>query len=350
MSAWTVVVWAVVTPDLEDALRADLAEAAAALGPKRSEPDIHVHVNIVRPRTDGSVATELWSTPDADPGDAHTKANLHDLLVDASCWNDDRQRLLVLWGHGAIAFPSRGLSAGVPVAADVVSNLDGLPKPDIIGYDACQMATVATVSSLAAAFPHAMFIGSMVPEPIKGWPYMELVQILRDPSLTPAAVSIAIVQAYAASLAVQHWAMVALRLDFVCGGDPDLPEELGLTDALDHLISTAEPPERIRFFSAADGADILEDTNLVDLGALMRGLRVDEMQPSTADAQLAVDRAIHSATVAWRAAGELTGRDGVAVRLGVPWGPGASTDPAWPEPPAAPGWADYLPGVRVSSR
>ena len=53
MSAWTVVVWAVVTPDLEEALQADLAEAAAALGAKRSDPDIHVHVNIVRPRTDG---------------------------------------------------------------------------------------------------------------------------------------------------------------------------------------------------------------------------------------------------------------------------------------------------------
>jgi hypothetical protein len=345
MSAWTVVVWAVVTPDLEEALQADLVEAAAAIGPKRPDPDIHVHVNIVRPHTDGTVTTELWSTVDADPGDAHTEGNLHDLLDHAHCWNDERQLFLVLWGHGAIAFPSPGLSAGVPDADEVVTQLKGLPQPDIIGYDACQMATVATVSSLAAAFPHALFIGSMVPEPIKGWPYMELVQILRDLSLAPDGVSIAMVQAYAASLAVPHWCMVALRLDFVGGGNPDLPEEPGLTDALHSLITTTDPPERIRFFSAAAGADILEDTNLVDLGALMRGLRVEELHPTTANAQAAVGRAIQSATVAWRAAGELKGRDGVAVRLGVPWGPGAQTDHPWPEPPAMPNWGHYFPGL-----
>ena len=251
----------------------------------------------------------------------------------------------MLWGHGVVAFPSGGPAAGVPAADEVVAALSGLAQPDIIGYDACQMATVATVSSLAAAFPKALFIGSMVPEPIKGWPYLELVQILRDPSLAPDAVAIDIVQAYAASLAVPHWCMVALRLGFVGGGGPDLPEELGLTDALESLMTTTKPPDRVRFFSAADGADILEDTNLVDLGALMRGLRVDELDPTAAAAQAAVGRAIHSATLAWRAAGELKGRDGVAVRLGVPWGPGAPTDPPWPEPPAAPEWTDYLPDV-----
>jgi hypothetical protein len=350
MSAWTVVVWAVVTPDLEEALQADLAEAAAALGPKQTEsdvPDIHVHVNIVRPQTDGTVKTEL--SPEIDdpshPVDAVTSDNLRDLLVGASCWNEERQRLLVLWGHGAIAFPSRGAAAGVLAASELVAALADLPQPHIIGYDACQMATVATVSSLAAAFPHALFIGSMVPEPIKGWPYSELVGILRQPSWEPDRVAIAIVQAYAASLAVPHWCMVALRLDFISGDIPGPPEGPGLTDALHVLISTTAPPERVRFFSAADGADILEDTNLVDLGALMRGLRVDESDSTAAKAQADVDRAIHAATLAWRAAGELTGRDGVAVRLGVPWGPGASTDPAWPEPPASPSWADYLPDV-----
>jgi hypothetical protein len=345
MSAWTVVVWAVVTPDLEEALQADLLEAAAAIGPKRPDPDIHVHVNIVRPHGDGTVATEMWSTADADPGDVATSDSLHDLLANAPCWNEDRQLFLVLWGHGAIAFPSLGQSAGVPKADEVVTLLDGLPQPDIIGYDACQMATVAAVSSLAAAFPHALYIGSMVPEPIKGWPYMELVQILRDPLLEPDAVSIAIVQAYAASLSVPHWCMVALRLDFVGGGNPDLPEEPGLTDALHSLITTTDPPERIRFFSAADGADILEDTNLVDLGALMRGLRVEELHPTTAAAQAAVGRAIQSATIAWRAAGELKGRDGVAVRLGVPWGPGALSDQPWPDPPAMPNWTHYFPDL-----
>ena len=29
----------------------------------------------------------------------------------------------------------------------------------------------------------------------------------------------------------------------------------------------------------------------------------------------------------------------------LPWGPGARTDPAWPVPPAVPGWFDYFPDV-----
>jgi hypothetical protein len=343
MKAWTVVVWAVVTPDLEEALQADLAEAAAALGANRPDPDIHVHVNILRPQTDGTTTAELWSRTGGpvDPGDAATSDNLHDLLVDTECWNDDkRQRFLVIWGHGVVAFPSGGPAAGVPAASDVGALLDGLPHPDIIGYDACQMATVATVSSLADAFANSLFIGSMVPEPIKGWPYTELVRILRDPLSTLDGVAIAVVEAYAASLAVPHWCMVALRLGFISGGDPDLPEEPGLTDALHALISTTAPPERVRFFSAADGADILEDTNLVDLGALMRRLRVDESDQTAVTALSDVEAAVRSATVAWRAAGDLRGRDGVAVLLGVPGD--SPPEPPWPPDPT---WTDYFPDL-----
>jgi hypothetical protein len=302
----------------------------------------------VRPQTNGTITTELWSRTGGavDPGDVATRDNLHDLLADAPCWNDDkRQRFLVIWGHGVVAFPSGGPAAGVPSGSEVRAQLDQLPQPDIIGYDACQMATVATVSALADAFPNSLFIGSMVPEPIKGWPYTELVRILRDPLATLDGVAIAVVEAYAASLAVPHWCMVALRLGFICGGDPLHPDEPGLTDALRALISTTAPPERIRFFSAADGADILEDTNLADLGALMRRLRIDELDPLAAAALTAIDRALLSATVAWRAAGALRSRSGVGVRLGVPWGPGAPTDSAWPESPAVPDWTDYLPDV-----
>jgi hypothetical protein len=112
----------------------------------------------------------------------------------------------------------------------------------------------------------------------------------------------------------------------------------GLTDCLTALMATSPPPDRVNFFAAADGADILEDTNLADLGALMRRLQVDKPNPEAA----AVVTAIREATLARRSAGGLSGRDGIGVRLGVPWGPGAPDDQPWPDQPQ---WTDYLPEV-----
>jgi hypothetical protein len=222
--------------------------------------------------------------------------------------------------------------ASVPSAAEVVAATRTHLPPDIVGYDACWMANVETVNTLAADLPEAVFIGSMVPEPISGWPYAELVQILCGPG-SPKAVAAAVVQAYAASLAVPDWCMVALDLGAVGKSGT------GLTAALSDLMAKPAPPGStpvpgpVEFFAAADGADILEDTDLVDLGALMRRLQVGGPYPEAA----AVEQALSTATVLKRRAGSLAGRDGLAVRVGVP--------PPHAPLPTDPGWSDYLPEV-----
>ena len=149
-----------------------------------------------------------------------------------------RNRLLVLWGHGELFFPSVAPppavpaadgptvqsaepSASVPAADELVAELtpehsvmgavDEQPAaPDIIGYDACRMATVSNVQTLANALPEAVFIGSMVPEPASGWPYVQLLRALREPA-GPKAVAAAIVEAYAASVDAPDWCLVAVR-------------------------------------------------------------------------------------------------------------------------------------------
>ncbi len=352
MSGWSVVVFAVVTPDLEDALQADLDEANLALEAMRAESLVHVHVNIVRP-ADGSC--ELWPPPGNDNTltDANASTSLADLLASAECWQDAgefdstgeldddgkplgrRGRLLVLWGHGARAFADGAVASSVPDGDEVVAAFAGhdVPLPDIVGYDACQMATVATIRALAEAFPDAVFIGSMVPEPASGWPYFQLLTILSVPR-TAQAVSAALVEAYAASVSVPDWCMVAVELARV--GDAGT----GLTAALEQLMAT-DPPGRIKFFAAADGADIREDTNVADLGALMRRLVAQGPNPEAA----AVGAAIHSCRVTRRAAGTLAGRDGIGVRIGLPWGKGDPEDPDWPDPPQQPAWVNYLPDV-----
>ena len=368
MSGWSVLVYAVVPPDLEDALQADLAEANMALETMRSESPVHVHVNIVRPAVE---TFELWPPPGNDNNlpDATASGSLSELLASARCWQEAgefdstgevdgdgralgrRGRLLVLWGHGARAFATRsaessvrGGEEAVAVVAAESSVPDGdevvgafvrndIPPPDIVGYDACQMATVSTIRALSEAFPAAVFIGSMVPEPASGWPYFQLLSILAQPR-TADAVAAAVVEAYAGSVSVPDWCMVAVSLAEVS------KTGMGLTAAIRQLMATTAP-DRVRFFAAADGADIHEDTNVADLGALMRRLVAQGPNQEAAD----VGDAIHSCRVTRRAAGTLAGRDGIGVRLGLPWGKGDPNDHDWPIPPQQPSWPDYLPDV-----
>jgi hypothetical protein len=346
MPSWSVIVWAVATPDLEDALRADLGEAGMALGQLPDGCDIHVHVNIKR-GLDGSTAmwpqiddgfTDVWPRGPDHPHDVATTAELDGLLNEAPCWDEADHRFLVLWGHGERAVPTkttRARDAAVPGAEDVIDALAGHKLPDIIGYDACWMATARTIIPLADAMNlGGVFIGSMVPEPVSGWPYAELIQILCGPS-DPKAVAAAVVQAYDASLSAPDRSMVALDLAAIAAQTDDPTQPGGLTQALQALMGT-NPPDRVEFFAAADGADILEDTNLADLGALMRGLQVGRAN----DDANKVAKALFAATVSKRTAGGLNGRDGLAVLLGVPGD--SPPDPPWP---ANPTWRDYFPDL-----
>jgi hypothetical protein len=340
MPGWTVVIWATVTPDLEDAIEADLREAEPAMAAVVADDDIHVHVIVSRP----GVGPEPYQWPDTvrKPDAPGSGTTMGQVLANTSCWGTRqkpgaRNRLLVLWGHGALFFPSSGSSLAVPAAEEVFHELttthdvvdEAQPAepalPHIVGYDACRMATAANVLTLAETLdtvPEPMFIGSMVPEPASGWPYFQLLRILRDHE-SPKAVAAAVVEAYAASVDVPEWCLVAVSLAKV---HP-------LSTALMALRGSAAP-NGVHFFQAAAGADIMDDTDLVDLGALMRRLGRITPHPE-ADA---VRRALRGATIARRAAGSLAGRDGVSVRLGLPFDAQAAK---WSNPPT---WDDYLPG------
>jgi hypothetical protein len=363
MQGWTVIVSAAVTLDLEDAVAADLREAHTALQ-ALAPADIHVHVYLSGP---AFPVLKTWSWPPG-PGGSTEAPPLDDVFADTTCWADpQRKRMLVLWGHGTRAFEgatgarSAALARLDDLGPDVVSPAGivdtlhvGTPQaflaPHIIGYDACRMATWSTIRELSQNFREALFVGSMVPEPASGWPYFELVDILaRD--LEPRAVAAAAVEAYAASVDTDDWCLVALDLAKIAGGGPGLDEEVadlpdvhaarpGLAAALQALLLSAAP-HPVDFYAAAEGADILDDTNLADLGALMR--RIDTNHPNS-EAR-AVRRALRGAIVTRRAGGGLAGRDGLAVRIGLPppWVEGG--DPPWPAPPALPGWPNYLPGL-----
>jgi hypothetical protein len=336
VAAWTVVVWAAVTADLDEAFAADLREVDLALGAIPA----------------GAIELKLGFTPGST---AETKAfirkrrgnlgaladgaALREKLAGYARWNDaNRKRLLVLWGHGADGVGG-DTALAVPAAQEVVKAFPGPPgklpePPDMIGYDACRMASAPTVLTLARSLPDSVFIGSMIPEPASGWPYAELLRVLADNSAADAAAA-AIVQSYAASVDVRDWCLIALYLREIGNGSGPLATALRKLNGL-------KRPEPAAFFDAASGADIGDDTDLVDLGALMRRLTDQTTNRGTATpvsrAAADVHGAIRKAIIARRASGGLAGRDGLSVRLVVP--PVSAPEGAPPPPPND--WSKFL--------
>ncbi len=343
MDRWSVIVWAAVTSDLESAIQADLMEAWTALKALDAGEDLHVHVFLNGPR-DTSLGIRSWPEPGAGKqADATAADMLKDALQDTTCWADPgRKRLLVLWGHGNRAFPTGeivsrvqldALLPDVPSPERVAESIR--QSPDIIGYDACRMASLSTVRTFAQVCPKAVFVGSMVPEPASGWPYFQLLRSLRQ-GWDKYAVATALVEAYAASVDTSDWCMVALDLAKVAAHDGSP----GLEAALAKLTGST-PPGAVEFYSAAEGADLLDDTNLVDLGALMRRLDLVGSRPMAT----AVRAALLETVIARRAGGSLVGRDGVAVQVELP--PAVLPDASWTDPPD---WVQVLPELAPPER
>ena len=352
MQGWTVVVSAAVTYDLEEPILADLNEVRTALS-AMGNADIQIHVWLHGP---AYLPPKQWSW--APPAGAARRPvarrlatelkpgplTLRDFVKSVPGWNDDRRRLLVLWGHGAGAFAGpvhanrREKEAERPEVATAARLVDKLaarprgvpvPAPHIIGYDACRMATVANVLELARSYPEAVFIGSMVPEPASGWPYFQLLEVLAN-DWAHTATAAAVVEAYAASVDADNWCMIALELARIRTLAGRLRE-----------LTRPPVPGAIEFFAAAAGADVLDDTDTADLGALMR--RLDLARPNAA--ALGVRKTLLDATIARRAAGALARRDGLAVSIGLPpWGYESAglwlTDPTW---------SQYLPGLEAAA-
>jgi hypothetical protein len=340
MAHWSIVVCAAVSQDLEDAFNADLREARLAVGAlEGGNVDLSVAVTAASvARVKEEYRLRLESVDRRLPADQlelveiRDGAALRSHLLDHPTWNEEEtQRMLVLWGHG-----ERGLRThkefAVPGAEQVLEAFgeeagDPPPPPDVIGYDACRMATAPTVLTLARVLTESIFIGSMIPEPASGWPYAELLNILATTE-EPRAAAAAIVQSYAASVDVADWCLVALDLSKI--GGPS-----GLSSALLKLSGIA-PPASTEFYRLASGADTLDDTNLVDLGALMRRLTDRSLESDGGSAlrgaAAEVRTAIRSATVARRASGDLAGRDGLSVQVNLP--PTVPVQPYKPVQPA----------------
>jgi hypothetical protein len=226
---------------------------------------------------------------------------------------------LVLWDHGA-GWPGMG-----PDETDGLDVLDlaeiddgltrglgaaGVDKVDLIGFDACLMATyeVASVSAKHADY----MVASEELEPGHGWDYRGLAVLLDNPGATPVDLGQSIIDSFAAQAEVSGTGS-DITLSLI-----DLSKMTGLQSALAELagpvtadIAAAAPTLGVaqdRALGFGRNADPDLAANMIDLGSLMIevGNRDSGLAPEARAVGAALDELVVS-QVAGPASAKATG-------------------------------------------
>jgi hypothetical protein len=187
---------------------------------------------------------------------------------------------VVLWDHGA-GWPGMGPdeSDGLDVLdmADLAQGLSdglaqaGVDKVDIIGFDACLMATYE-VASIVAPYADYM-LSSQELEPGHGWNYEALAAITEHPDATPVDLGTAIVDGFAAQAQAsgtgQDITLSMLDLGLVDELQSALAEVSGPIVAAPSDFAQPLAAARNTVLSFGRNSDPGLDSNLADLGGLL---------------------------------------------------------------------------------
>jgi hypothetical protein len=210
------------TDSLDYAAEADLQEISSIFTDKADQRDVgkagplHVYVQVHRSSgvtrrhrfafdpQDGKSTATVDDIPQGEPEQALVDF-IEDSIEESGHHRDDNS-MLVLWGHAYdFAFGRSRTRGGVVDAIDFVELSDMLlrlqdkmtarfgklyddqnaepPTLDIIGFDACDVATVEMACQLQ---PFAKYLlGSEIGIPIPGWPYDRILDRLRYPKDEP---------------------------------------------------------------------------------------------------------------------------------------------------------------------
>jgi len=213
---------------------------------------------------------------------------LKDFIVWAATSYPAEKYVLVLWNHGAGAhggygvdelFESKSLSlAEIRAALDEASRQTGKTF-ELIGFDACLMATIETAHTVSPYTNY--FVGSEETEPGHGWNYTSILQsIVDDPSLSGDKLGEAIARGYREQ-AVEWGDEDETTLSVV-----DVSKIGPVIEALEALVKKAgtdiEAPET--YVAFAKGRNKAEDygnsggahgdsTDMVDIGDLAEQLK-----------------------------------------------------------------------------
>ncbi|MGZ0712070.1 clostripain-related cysteine peptidase (plasmid) [Coraliomargarita sp. W4R53] len=161
---------------------------------------------------------------------------------------------------------AQGIDAGLSAA--------GVDKLDLLGFDACLMATYEVATTLA---PHADYmVASEEVEPGHGWDYGQLQVVKDDPSIAPADLAAAMIDGYSAQAQLE-----GTESDITLGL-LDLAAVAELEEAMDAVAEAfvADPLDYTPAFASAQ-YDVLEfgrdpdpesSTYQIDLGVFLDNL------------------------------------------------------------------------------
>jgi hypothetical protein len=319
-SGWTVLVYVAADNDLEPFALGDLQEMTAG-----ASAGVNIIAQVDRSAgyaSDGVSNLPNWTSSkrlEVNPGSITELADLGETdttdpatLASFIAWGvaayPASRYMLILWDHGggwtgfgvdelleAGGAPAHGLMRLPAITSGIASGLAaaGLSKLDIVGFDACLMATLEVAHAMS---PHAHYLlASEETEPGHGWDYAALNGVT---SLGAAALGARIADGYKAQADSPAWdtgagitlSLVELsRIPAVEAAVADLRTAFGTVPAMTP-VAGALGRERARAVSFGKNPNPAADTHLVDIGDLFGGL--DELGASAAALRSAVGAAV----------------------------------------------------------
>jgi hypothetical protein len=209
---------------------------------------------------------------------------------------------------------------------------------DVLGFDACLMNMIEVAYQVRGTA--SVVVGSEELEPGEGWPYHRVLDAITDnPSVTPAALGAAIVDAYLKSYRTGSITQSALALDRVATVKTTV-------DALAAALRTAiaRPAEYAAVTRALHAAQRFDTPDYVDLGSLCQQLATRTTAAAVKKAATAVVAALsgsHAFVVAEGHKGSgVAGATGVAIYF--PRGPVAKAYRRLDFARSQAGWRGFL--------
>ncbi len=332
---WTVLVYSIADTDLEPYLLADLAEFAevgsteflqVAAMVDRSEDyssdpllDLEDWVGGKYVSIGQGSAEELDDLGDVDTGDP---AQLASFVAQGIADHPAEHYALVISDHGA-SWPGVGGDEGSgmssltldEIRSGIADGLDqaGLDELDLLGFDACLMATYETASTMAPLADR--MIASQELEPGHGWDYRAFQVAADDPDVDVDTLGTAIVDGFAAQAQAEGTGaditLSMIDLNRMAAVDDALTE---FSDALSERAADVAPVvgrERADVLSFGRDPDPEVDTHMADLGLLAAEIGVEALDVS--DRADALIRAIGDAVTYEVAGPAALGASGLSI-------------------------------------
>ncbi|SOC47612.1 hypothetical protein SAMN05660748_0916 [Blastococcus aggregatus] len=301
---WTVLVYSIADTDLEPYLLADLAEFAevgsqeflqvAAMVDRAadysSDPllDLEDWVGAKYVSIGQGSAEELDDLGDVDTGDP---AQLAEFVAQGIADHPAEHYALVISDHGA-SWPGVGGDEGSDyssltldeIRGGIADGLEeaGLDKLDLLGFDACLMATYETASTMAPLADR--MIASQELEPGHGWDYRAFQVAADDPDVDVDTLGTAIVDGFAAQAEAEGTGaditLSMIDLNRMAAVDDALTE---FSEALSERAADVAPVvgrERADVLSFGRDPDPEVDTHMADLGLLAAEIGVEALDVS----------------------------------------------------------------------